>query len=67
LKCGWHFKAPKKTDKRQWGKIRFLLEHGFGFLKIRLGKNSNKSIAYPKTLAEAKNFEQKYKDYAVPK
>ena len=31
---GRHFKAPKKTDKKQWNKIRFLIENGFRFQKI---------------------------------
>lgn len=30
---GRHFKAPKRTDKKQWAKVGFLMEHGFFFQK----------------------------------
>jgi DNA-directed RNA polymerase subunit RPC12/RpoP len=62
---GRHFKAPKRTDKQQWQKIKFLFEHGFRFQKIRKGSGHHNTIAYPETLAEAKEFVVKYKDYAI--
>ena len=62
---GRHFKAPKKTDKRQWQKIRFLLEHGFRFQKIRIGSGHHDTVKYPETLEEAKEFVEKYKEHAI--
>lgn len=62
---GRNFKAPKKSDKKQWEKVRFLIEHGFLFQKIRPVPNSNESVSYPKTLEEAKEFVIKYKQWAV--
>ncbi len=64
---GRHFKAPRKTDKKQWEKIRFLLEHGFRFQKVRTEKNSLESVPYPKTMAEAKEFVEKYNEFALSK
>ena len=61
---GRHFKAPKKTDKKQWEKIRFLIENGFRFQKIRNGTRHHDTVSYPETLEEAKEFVVKYKDYA---
>ena len=61
---GRHFKPPKKTDKKQWQKIRYLFENGFRFQKIRPVKNSIDSIPYPKTLEEAKEFIVKYKEFS---
>lgn len=62
---GRHFKAPKRSDLKQWKKIAFLFEHGFRFQKIRLVKNSLESIPYPDTLEDAKEFVEKYKDHAI--
>ena len=62
---GRHFKAPKKSDLKQWSKVAFLFEHGFRFQKIRLKNNSLESVAYPKTLEAAKEFVEKYKEYAL--
>lgn len=61
---GRHFKPPKKTDQKQWEKIRFLFEHGFRFQKIRSNLPSTDSVPYPETLAEAREFVVKYKDHA---
>ncbi len=63
---GRHFKPPRKSNKRQWEKIRFLFEHGFRFQKIRPVKNDIESIPYPETLEEAKEFVIKYKEYSWP-
>ena len=62
---GRHFKPPKKSNRKQWEKIRFLFEHGFRFQKIRPEKNSFESIPYPETLEEAKEFVIKYKKYSL--
>jgi hypothetical protein len=62
---GRHFKAPKKSDSAQWKKVEFLVDHGFLFQKIRLDKNGYESVPYPDTLAEAKEFVEKYKQYAI--
>ena len=64
---GRHFKAPKKTDLKQWAKVRFLFDHGFRFQKIRPIKNSYTTIPYPKTLAEVKKWVKTYKEYGVYK
>ena len=61
---GRHFKAPRKTDLRQWEKIRFLLAHGFRFQKIRTGPKGQDTVPYPETLEEAKEFVVKYRAYA---
>ena len=64
---GRHFKAPKKTDKGQWQKIRFLFEHGFRFQKIYVyvGSRRHDTVPYPETLEEAKEFVVKYRRYAI--
>ncbi|WP_394132215.1 hypothetical protein [Marinobacter nauticus] len=62
---GRHFKAPKKSNKKQWDKIRFLFEHGFRFQKIRVGSGHHDTVPYPETLEEAKEFVVTYKDYAI--
>lgn len=63
---GRHFKAPKKTDIKQWEKIEFLFQHGFRFQKIRLGTNHYDTVPYPETIAQAKEFVLKYRKYAMP-
>ncbi|BBM02436.1 hypothetical protein GL2_25100 [Microbulbifer sp. GL-2] len=62
---GRHFKAPKKTDLRQWKKVAFLFEHGFRFQKIRIGSGHHDVVPYPETLEQAKEFVVKYKKYAI--
>lgn len=62
---GRHFKAPKKTDKKQWQKVTFLFEHGFSFQKIRIGSGHHDVVPYPDTLEQAKEFVEKYKEYAI--
>ncbi len=62
---GRHFKPPKKTDKKQWSKVRFLFEHGFTFQKIYDQSQNGLNIPYPKTLEEAKAFVVKYKEYVT--
>jgi DNA replicative helicase MCM subunit Mcm2 (Cdc46/Mcm family) len=62
---GRHFKAPKKTDAKQWAKVKFLIEHGFFFQKIYDKNNNGLNIPYPKTLEEAEEFVVRYKEYAI--
>lgn len=62
---GRHFKPPKKNDKKQWEKIRFLFQHGFRFQKVYPADSNTISIPYPKTLQEAKEFVIKYEDQAI--
>lgn len=62
---GRHFKAPKKSDKKQWAKVKYLHEHGFRFNKIRIASGHHDVVPYPDTLEQAKEFVVKYKKYAV--
>lgn len=62
---GRNFKAPKKKDKKQWAKIRFLISHGFLFQKIKPGGINTDSVPYPDTLEEAKEFVVLYAKYAI--
>ncbi|PLK47447.1 hypothetical protein C0V76_17495 [Uliginosibacterium sp. TH139] len=62
---GRHFKSPKRTDAKQWLKIRYLFSHGFRFQKIRVGPRHHDVVPYPETLEAAREFVEKYKAYAV--
>ncbi|NMQ19678.1 hypothetical protein E4P82_10990 [Candidatus Competibacter phosphatis] len=62
---GRHFKAPKKTDIKQWKKVRFLFEHGFWFQRIYDKANRYQIIEYPKTMEGAREFVEAYKEYAI--
>lgn len=64
---GRHFKAPKKTDKKQWQKVKFLFDNGFRFQKIPLASGDKGIVSYPQTLAQAQEFVVKYKKYAIKK
>ena len=64
INLGRNFKAPRKNDLAQWKKIEYLIDHGFYFQKVRPDRSSSDSIPYPRTLAEAKVFVVKYKQYA---
>lgn len=61
---GRNFTPPRHADFHQWEKIRFLVEQGFRFLKIRIGPAHHDTVPYPETLAEAKEFVVEYKQYA---
>lgn len=65
INLGRNFKPPKKTDSSQWAKVKYLVDHGFVFQKVRLERNSYESVPYPKTLSEAKEFVIKYRKWAV--
>jgi hypothetical protein len=64
---GRHFKPPNKSDKQQWEKVAYLLEHGFHFQKIHDQEHGGQNVPYPKTLKDAKEFVLKYKRYAIDK
>jgi hypothetical protein len=65
INLGRNFKPPKKSDSAQWKKVKFLVDNGFVFQKIRVERNSMHSIPYPETLSEAKEFVVKYRKWAV--
>lgn len=65
VNLGRDVKAPKKDDVKQWEKVKFLVDHGFLFQKIRVGASHHDTVRYPETLEEAKEFVQTYKDYAI--
>jgi predicted nucleic acid-binding Zn-ribbon protein len=51
------FKAPKTSDKSQWEKVKFLVEHGFLFYSVyERTEIGEVRVPYPKTLAEAHTF-----------
>jgi hypothetical protein len=60
------FRAPKKSDDKQWKKVRFLVEHGFNFQKVyRHEGTAMVRERYPENLAGAKEFVKKFKDQAL--
>lgn len=65
VNLGRNFKPPKKNDVKQWEKVKFLVDHGFRFQKIRVGTNHHDTVPYPETLEEAKEFVKTYKQYAI--
>ncbi len=67
-----NFRPPKKTDKKKWELVKFLISEGFPFHhvyqegKSEYSKNeSDNYVNYPKTLQEAKEFVIKYKDQKI--
>ena len=61
---GRFFKAPPADDAKQWAKVRFLVEHGFPFHRIYVG---GRSVPYPETLEQAKQFVKTYRRYGLLK
>jgi hypothetical protein len=66
------FRPPKKSDKKGWELVKFLISEGFPFQHIyREGsselsqKASNNYVVYPKSMAEAREFVKKYQKYKV--
>ena len=60
------FRPPKKSDDRQWAKVRFLVEHGFFFQRVYLKDGAIwYREAYPKNMNEAKEFVVRFKDQAL--
>ena len=60
------FRAPKRSDDRQWKKVVFLVRHGFVFQKVykQIGPGAYLRVRYPQTLEEARLFVQEYSDQA---
>ncbi|WP_179345882.1 hypothetical protein [Winogradskyella ursingii] len=66
------FRPPKKTDKKKWELVKFMISEGFPFHHVyQEGKSeyykseSNNYVSYPKTLEEAKEWVVKYKDQRI--
>ena|SRR5690554_9449 len=59
------FRPPKKTDDKKWEIVHFLITNGFHYQHIyeELG-NSGNFVSYPENLREAKEFVERYKNYA---
>lgn len=53
------FKAPRSTDLKHWDVVAYLYQHGFWFQSV------SGCHEYPRTLEEARQFVQKFKDHAV--
>ncbi|OQA33849.1 MAG: hypothetical protein BWY57_00930 [Betaproteobacteria bacterium ADurb.Bin341] len=61
------FRPPKKSDEKQWAKVRFLAEHGFFFQKVYIKKGSVwQRERYPENLEQAKEFVVQFRDQALP-
>lgn len=61
------FRPPKKSDDRQWAKVRFLVNHGFLFQKIYRKEGPVwYRERYPENLEQAKDFVAQFKDQALP-
>jgi len=56
------FRPPKATDEKAWAVANFMIAHGFGYYTIRDKKGL--AVAYPTTLADAKEFVAKYESQA---
>ena len=65
LNFGRHFKAPPCSDLKQWKKVKFLAQHGFWFQRIHLSSSWADVAPYRDTLEQAKEFVEKYRDYAI--
>jgi len=60
------FRPPRKSDKKQWAKVKFLVDHGFNFQKIyrREGAVWIRE-RYPEDLHQAKEFVVRFRDQAL--
>lgn len=67
VEVGRKFSAPKTTNKAQWEKVRFLVEHGFLFQSVYEQREDGGfyHVTYPASLKEAKEFVVKYKEQAI--
>lgn len=65
---GRRFKAPKMTDDKGWALVAFMIDNGFFFNAAYVKAESGPGLVhvpYPKTLREAQEFVEKYKDCAI--
>jgi hypothetical protein len=62
------FAAPKSSDREQWAKVQYLVEHGFLFYPVQelIAPNASKRVHYPQTLAEARSFVERFKGQGGP-
>lgn len=61
------FRPPKKSDAKQWEKVRFLVSHGFIFQKIYSKEGYIWCRErYPDNLKQARDFVQRFKAQALP-
>ena len=58
------FKTPIRNNIKQWQKVRFLYEQGFRFQSVP-NVVPGQAVPYPKTLAEARLFVQRFRDHEV--
>jgi hypothetical protein len=61
IHLGRHFKAPKRTDQKQWRKVEYLVRAGFFFQHVQ---NANCRVPYPETLEDAREFVATYQSQA---
>lgn len=71
--CGGHalrmdvrFRAPKKSDDKQWAKVRYLVAHGFVYQKVyrKQGEVWYREN-YPDNLEQARDFVVEFRDQAM--
>lgn len=66
---GHKFKPPKKSNDKAWEAVKLMIDNNFHYQSIYLPYENNPrvlvSIPYPKTLADAKAFLEKY-EFGVP-
>ncbi|KAA9001095.1 hypothetical protein FJU30_07510 [Affinibrenneria salicis] len=61
------FATPARSDIRQWKKVQYLVEHGFFFQSVyRLSEGGGYcKVAYPASLADAREFVRLYAAQAI--
>jgi hypothetical protein len=66
-----HFRPLRKTDEKSWQVVKFLVENGFKYQHIYqegsnnlVSKPTNNFVSYPTNMRDAKEFIEKYKEYA---
>jgi hypothetical protein len=64
IRVGRHFKAPRKDDRAQWEKVRFLVAHGFLFQHVYASPRGGEQIPYPTNLDDARQFVLRFRAQA---
>jgi len=69
VEVGRKFSTPRATDKAQWEKIKYLVEHGFIFQSVyeQTKDGGYCKVSYPANLEEAREFVVKFREQAVEK